>query len=105
MPRQSKPGPMFDAVPGAKTATSPNLLFFLAQAGQDRVVLEALDVGLPLELRGRREDPALLQDRIDAAHRFFSSRGILKGATSGCRSSSVSPWRSRTRNSSRPRSR
>src|SRR5207249_7517497 len=65
------------------------------------VLVEALDVGLLLALGRRREDAALLEDRVDVAHRVTSS-GIRIGAISGWRSTSVSPWRSETRSSSRP---
>src|SRR5439155_20233480 len=82
----------------------PEALRVLDAAPVERAVLvEALGVGLLLELGRRREDACLLQYRVDVAHRGTSS-GIFSGATSGWRSISVSPLRSATRSSSRPRS-
>src|SRR5438093_492010 len=52
-PRQSKPGPRLDVVPGAKTARLAKLFFFLAQLGQHRVVLERRRV--PHRLLPRRD--------------------------------------------------
>src|SRR6185295_16521632 len=99
--------PLQDPVPLPRPLESRRLLapealrVLDAALVEGAILLEALDVGLLLELWRGREDAALLEGRVDVAHGVTSS-GMRSGATSGWRSSSVSPARSRTRSSMRP---